>query len=121
MATILVVDDEAPLREFVADVLEEAGHQVLQASNGREALALLASAAPQLVVTDVMMPFVNGLELLQAMKTSASLAAIPVILMPATERRRAVTAGADAVLEKPFTLEALEALVQQWLQPPAAS
>jgi CheY-like chemotaxis protein len=121
MATILVVDDEAPLREILAVVLEEGGHAVLQARNGREAWALLDQTVPELVVADVMMPFVSGIALLEMMRSRAELAGIPVILMTAAERERALRAGPAAVLDKPFDLEALEALVRQWLAPPPAA
>lgn len=121
MATILVVDDELPLREMIAVVLEEGGYEVLQAGNGREALALLEHTLPALVVADVMMPFVSGIALLAAMRSRAELAGIPVILMTAAERERALSAGAAAVLDKPFNLDALEALVRRWLPHATAS
>ena len=68
MATILVVDDEQPLRDLLADVLELDGHRVLVAANGREALAIARRDRPDLVVSDVMMPLLNGVRLCQQLK-----------------------------------------------------
>jgi CheY-like chemotaxis protein len=120
VATILIVDDEVPIRELVAEVLAENGHQVLQASNGREALELLSSEVPQLVLTDVMMPLVNGIELVRAMKSTPQLAEVPVVLMTAAARQPAIDIGQHGLLEKPFTLDALEALVRRVLSPPSS-
>src|SRR5438552_1545697 len=72
MARVLVVDDEEPILSIVAEVVEEMGHQVQRAMNGREALQLIHSTPPDLVLSDVMMPFVNGLELCRTVKADAS-------------------------------------------------
>jgi two-component system, sensor histidine kinase and response regulator len=121
MAMILVVDDEAPLREVIAVVLEDEGHEMLQARNGRDALTLPDQTVPELVAADVMMPFVRSIALLEAMQDWAELAAIPVILITAAERERALSAGAVAMLDKPFNLDRREALVRRWLPEATAS
>jgi CheY-like chemotaxis protein len=70
MATILVVDDEKPVRQFLVAAFEQAGHRVLEAHHGRHALNVLASSRlhPDLVLSDVMMPIVSGLELCSILK-----------------------------------------------------
>jgi CheY-like chemotaxis protein len=113
---ILIVDDEAPLRDFLAVVLEDLGHRVLGAINGLHALALAAGEEPDLVISDVMMPVMGGLELTRRLKAGeAGDAAVPVILMSAAGPRSTETAGADAYIDKPFELASIEALVARLL------
>ena len=118
MATILIVDDEEPVRDFLAQLLAGAGHRTLQAVHGAEALELVEKERPDLVVSDIMMPVLNGAELCRRLKARADTPVIPVILMSAAGRRSADGTGADAFITKPFDLEEMEALVQRWL--PAA-
>ncbi len=118
MAIILVVDDERPVREFLAQALEGNGHHVLQAYHGRHALGLIASGGPNrpdLVVSDVMMPLVGGVELCRALKGDPTTADIPVVLMSAAPPRITDGAGADGFIGKPFDLDALDALVDRVL------
>lgn len=68
MANILVVDDEAPLRHLLLDVLGRAGHHVLQAPDGRAGLQAFAESRPDLVITDLIMPEMEGIELISAIK-----------------------------------------------------
>ena len=117
MATILVVDDEQPLRDLLADVLELDGHRVLVAANGREALAIARRDRPDLVVSDVMMPLLNGVRLCQQLKADPSTASVPVILMSSVGARIVNGSGADAFVKKPFDLDEVEALVRRLLPP----
>ncbi len=117
MRTILIVEDEAPLRELLADLVEDAGYRPLQAIHGREALALIEQERPDVVLSDVMMPVLNGAELCRILKAQPSSASIPVILMSAAGPAIADGAGADAFVDKPFELSELEALVRRWLPP----
>jgi two-component system, OmpR family, phosphate regulon response regulator PhoB len=115
VSTILVVDDEKPLREMLAAALEEAGYRVFQAFHGRGALDVIAAERPDLVVSDIMMPLMNGVELCRTLKGNGATAQIPVILMSAAGKSAAEGAGADAYSDKPFDLDVLEALVRHWL------
>jgi CheY-like chemotaxis protein len=113
---ILVVDDEGPVRDFLALVLEELGHRVLAAVDGRHALAIAADEHPDLVISDVMMPLMAGVELTRRLKAGeAGGRNLPVILMSSAGRAAAAGAGADAVIDNPFELEAMENLVAWWL------
>ena len=115
MATILIVDDEQPLRELLAEVLESDGHRVLVAGNGREALALIVGDPPDLVVSDVMMPLLNGVKLYRHLKAEPTTATVPVILMSSVGPTVAAGAGADAFIRKPFDLDEIEAVVRTLL------
>lgn len=115
MATILVVDDEQPMREFLVEMFEAAGYQALQAAHGRDALAVVSATPPDLVLSDVMMPIMGGGELCRRLKADPTTAAIPVILMSAAGRRSVNGTGADAFIKKPFDADVLEALLRRWL------
>lgn len=115
MATVLIVDDELPLRSLLATVVRDAGHTVLLASNGRQALELVGEQRPDLVLSDVMMPLLNGAALCRAIKLAADTASIPVILMSAVDDPLWHGAGAAAFLAKPFDIDDLETLLERWL------
>ncbi len=117
MATILIVDDEKPVRQFLVAAFEQQGHQVLEASHGRQALNILANTSmhPDIVISDVMMPVVGGAELCSVLKSDPSTADIPVVLMSAGHPRSNATSLADALIGKPFDLDALDALVRRLL------
>lgn len=117
-AAILVVDDEEPVRALLVNVFEEDGYRVLEASNGREALAVLEGEAVDLVLSDVMMPGIDGYELCRQLKARPVTRRIPVILMSARVQWDGAEAGADATIAKPFVLDDLEALVRRCLPPP---
>ena len=105
---ILLVDDERPLREILAQALEDSGYRVRQAFHGRHALELIAEQPPDLVIADVMMPLVGGVELCQTLKARPETPAIPVILMSAAAPYAGRGAGADALVGKPFDLDAMD-------------
>jgi DNA-binding response OmpR family regulator len=115
MATILIVDDEQPLRELLAEVLESDGHRVLLAGNGREALSLIVGDHPDLVVSVVMMPLLNGVRLCRHLKAEPATAMVPVILMSSVGPTVAAGAGADAFISKPFDLDEVETVVRTLL------
>ena len=115
-AVILIVDDEAPVRDFLALVLEDLGHRVVAAINGRHALTIAAEEHPDLVISDVMMPLMGGVELTRRLKAGETGDRdLPVILMSSAGPAAAVGAGADAFIDKPFDLEAMEKLVARWV------
>src|SRR5262245_32206871 len=106
---ILVVDDDRDACELFAMVLGQAGYVVEAALDGFQALALVASKRPNLVLTDLQMPRMNGLELIR--RIHAVDPDVPVVLTTGAETRNLCTAanayGAEACLEKPVNLEEL--------------
>ena len=119
VALILVVDDEAPLRDFLRLLLEELGHRVLEATNGKHALEVARAELPDLVISDIMMPIMGGVELSHRLKGEIHKpphgASVPVILMSAAGPAAAEGAPADAFVAKPFDLDRIENLVAFWL------
>lgn len=115
MAVILVVEDERPVRLLLQQLLEDADHAVLLANDGQQALHLLEQQRPDLVLSDVMLPVLDGVALCRELKASPATAAIPIILMSAVGAHWVAESGADAFLAKPFDLDELESLVQHWL------
>jgi two-component system KDP operon response regulator KdpE len=100
---VLVVDDEKPLREFVRRNLEVRGYKVLTASNGLEALAIFQNEAIQLVIMDIMMPHMDGLEATRRIRQES---VVPIIILTAmgeeADKVRAFDLGIDDYLTKPF-------------------
>jgi two-component system, OmpR family, phosphate regulon response regulator PhoB len=115
LAIVLIVDDEEPVREALAYVLTAKGYEVRLAIHGAQALELIAQEHPDLVLTDVMMPVLNGVELCRRLKAREDTQNIPVILMTASGRNVTDGAGGDAYLAKPFSLPDVEAVVAQLL------
>ncbi len=111
MATILVVDDEPALRDLLAELLGDEGHTVLTAADGAAAAEILGRAAPDLVVTDAMMPRLDGPGLLRWMRTQPALRGVPAVVVSAVGRVDPDGLGAVAFVAKPFELAALLAAV----------
>ena len=83
MATILVVDDHAPNREFLASLLTYEGHRILQASDGAEALDLARSTKPDLIISDVLMPTMDGYEFVRQLRRDPQVCHTAVIFWTA--------------------------------------
>ena len=118
-ARILLADDNADSREYAARLLRRRGWDVEVVSDGMAALAAIQRRAPDLVLSDVMMPGKDGFELLRALRSSASTSTIPVILLSARAGEEAtiegLDAGADDYLVKPFSARELLARVSAHL------
>lgn len=114
-ATILVVDDEKVNQELVSRLLESSGHRVVTADSGREALETIRQDVPDLVVLDMIMPEMDGLQVLSTLKNDPELRRIPVIVVSALddveEIANCITLGASDYLVKPFNRTILEARV----------
>lgn len=117
-ATILLVEDHEEMLDFIADDLREK-YQVLTAANGEVALSILKEEAVQLVVSDVMMPVMDGFELCRNIKTSFDYSHIPVVLLTAKNTLQSkiegLELGADAYIEKPFSPEYLHVQIANLL------
>ncbi|MEL6331723.1 MAG: response regulator [Cyanobacteria bacterium J06626_26] len=118
-AKILVVDDHPDLRRYVASILQRQGHHISTAQNGATGLAVARQVQPQLIITDLMMPQVSGLELIQQVRLDPQLQGIPIILLTANvdddTRLEGTEQGADAYISKPFKDRELLAEVRNLL------
>jgi CheY-like chemotaxis protein len=111
MALVIVIDDTEEIRKLMSFVLAKDGYKVLEAKDGIVGLALCKLHRPDLVVSDVQMPGMNGFELVQALRQDPNIAATPVILLTAlqdrADMRQGMVAGADDYITKPFTPQEL--------------
>ena len=117
---ILVVEDEDPIRQLVCELLEAEGYRVLEARHGAHALELALQECPALVLTDIMMPIMDGAALCRQLKNHPQTRSVPVVAMTAAGQTTAAASGADAYLTKPFDLDGLLALVARYAGPPAS-
>ena len=112
---ILIVDDEVEIRDFLRQELEE-DYKITTCVNGIEALGIIHSNTPDLIISDVVMPEMNGFELLKKIKENSNLSHIPVILLTSKieheDRMEGLEKGADAYLCKPFNTDELDILVK---------
>ncbi len=115
-ARVLVADDNADMRDYLARLLRSAGYQVQTVNDGQQALDAVRADSPDLVVSDVMMPGLDGLALVSALRTDPRTAAVPVLLLSARAGQEAsiegLQAGADDYLVKPFAAAELLARVR---------
>jgi CheY-like chemotaxis protein len=111
MSLVLVADDEAAVLEVLSEVVEDLGHEVVRARDGREALALARSRRPDLVVTDHLMPMLSGTELCKELRKDEKLKKVPVILLSAAPPK--VVLEGCSFLSKPFELVDFEAMVKR--------
>lgn len=117
--SVLVVEDNDDFRHFLIGCLKE-HYQVFEASDGKEALEILSQQSVQMVISDVMMPVMDGLELCHAVKTDIRFSHIPVILLTARTAEKHVLGGlregADDYITKPFNLDILLLRIQKLLK-----
>jgi excisionase family DNA binding protein len=117
---VLIVDDDAQLREFVRVNLEMDGYAVREAGSAQEGLAALGEEPPDLVLLDVMMPAVDGFEMLRRMQEQHGLGSVPVIMFSGKvdeeSAMRAAREGAQAFIGKPFDPQQLIASTKQLLR-----
>jgi CheY-like chemotaxis protein len=106
LSRILVVDDEPDLRFILRRVFERAGHEVMDAGHGAQALERVRVALPDLVVTDIMMPVMDGVELIRRLRADPATATIPIL---AASSDGHLADAADAVLPKPYVPDQLMA------------
>jgi two-component system chemotaxis response regulator CheY len=102
---VLVVDDESNMRFLLRMVFESEGFEVVEAHHGAAALERVKEEEPDLVVTDLMMPVMNGRQLVERLRADAETAGIPILVLSANANAEVV--GADAALRKPFDVDAL--------------
>jgi len=117
---ILVVEDDPDIAELVARYLEKAGYNATRAASGREALEAVRAKAPDLIVLDVMLPHIDGLEVCRLLRGNEQTAGIPIIMLTArseeSERIVGLEMGADDYIAKPFSPNELIARVRALLR-----
>jgi CheY-like chemotaxis protein len=116
---IIIAEDSATQAQQITHILEKCNYQVLQAKNGKEALALIHERKPALVISDIIMPEMNGYELCQKLKGDVRTADIPVILLTSLDSTEdvleGIACGADDFLTKPYSEQYLIQLIRQIL------
>lgn len=121
--SILVVEDDEHIADLLRFLLERQGYQVDVRTEGRSALALIntSATAPCMILLDVMLPFIDGFELVGAIRRRAGWEAIPLVMLTAKATEadivRALDAGADDYIVKPFQPNELMARVRRYLKP----
>lgn len=117
MAHILAVDDALVIRELVRTVLEANGHQVSTANDGREAMAFARENSVDLVISDLNMPNMSGMNLVASLRHLESYAKTPILIMTTEvdeyKKKKAKSSGATGWIQKPVTAERLLAAVQK--------
>jgi PAS domain S-box-containing protein len=124
MATILLADDEFLVRDVLCQMLEDTGHSLLHAENGAQALALIKESRPDVVITDIAMPLMDGYELVHQLRSDPELRRTPVIICTGVYDQREVeslTRAGDGlqVLLKPFEMEEVQRAVSAACASPA--
>jgi putative two-component system response regulator len=119
MATILVVDDQTPTLDLMAATIRMLGHEPRLAQSAQRALDLIAETPPDLVLLDLMMPGMNGLEMLTKLRLTSTGSALPVVVITAGGeydiKDRVLEAGGTACLQKPINMEQLATMIQSVL------
>lgn len=116
---VLVADDEEDILRLVTMIIERSGHEVVSARDGAEALAAISERKPDLVVLDISMPEIDGLEVLRRLRADSETSELPVLLLSAQAQeadvRRAFDTGASAYVKKPFSPSELKLRVDALL------
>jgi len=119
--TILVAEDDPVTRRFVVSLLEERGYEVLVAEDGEHAVSLAISATPDLVVSDLVMPYRDGFEVLRAIRNDERVKSLPILILSMRDREedivRGFESGADDYVVKPFNAREFLARVRKLLEP----
>jgi CheY-like chemotaxis protein len=123
VAVVLVVDDEFGVASLLEDVLQDEGHRVQTASNGRQGLERMIVEKPDLVFTDFMMPVMDGAAMLSAMAANADLKGIPVVLMSSLPEAAVAERcnGYASFLRKPFRIFDIPEIVRALVPEPDGS
>jgi len=125
VATVLVIDDEASIRENLVRFLKLEGHKAVEAADGRAGLDAVKTHAPDLIFCDVMMPHVDGFEVLATLQADATLRHIPFVFLSASAEpeklQEALQQGANNYVTKPFNLARLRDLLAELLPPNAGA
>jgi two-component system, cell cycle response regulator DivK len=116
---ILVVEDHEDNRRILHDLLTSAGYEIIEAENGKEALAAAARQRPDLILMDIQLPLLDGYEATRRIKADPALRAIPIIVVTSYalsgDEGKARAAGCDAYVTKPYSPRALLAKIREYV------
>src|SRR5690606_142489 len=116
---LLIVEDNNDIREYIASSLNSE-YKILESSNGKEGLELALTAIPNIIISDIMMPEMDGIEFCQAIKEDMRTSHIPVILLTAKDsihdKEEGYESGADSYLTKPFSARLLRIRIHNLLE-----
>jgi CheY-like chemotaxis protein len=114
---VLVADDNPDIRELTKLLLEFEGCVVIEAADGREAVQAALVSTPDLILLDIQMPLMDGLEVARELRRSDSVRSIPIIAVTANDdvRRETIAAGCDACLSKPLLPDTIEKILTNYL------
>ena len=119
MTRLLVVDDELATVDALQDILSVEGYEVMTAYNGQEGLQRMGESRPDLVLLDLMMPVMDGREMLQRMRADPKFRDIPVVVMSAGRIAEEERRAASATLPKPFELDSLLEAISRHAKAPS--
>jgi two-component system, cell cycle response regulator DivK len=118
---ILVVEDNANNRKLLRDVLQFSGYDVAEARSGEEGVEQAASRIPDLILMDLQLPGIDGVEALRLIRANPATRSVPVVAVTAfameSDRNRALLAGFDGYVEKPISVRALPSQVKSFVRP----
>ncbi|MBN2654063.1 MAG: response regulator [Nitrospirae bacterium] len=118
--TILIVDDSASMRQLVAFTLKDAGYDVIAAVNGKDALSKISGAKIDMVVTDLNMPEMDGIEFIKTFRTTAGNRFVPIVMLTTesqeSKKQQGKEAGASGWLVKPFVPDQLKDVVKKFVK-----
>lgn len=119
--TILIIDDDQTFLSIMREILERAGYRIVTAAGVADAYETLREDRPDLILTDIMMPEIDGLTLVRFLRSHPRWQGIPLVVVSArvmeADRVAAQQAGADAFIEKPFTMKHLTSTIAAFLAP----
>jgi CheY-like chemotaxis protein len=115
MFTILVVEDEPDLQLLMRIFLRKFGYNVLTADNGVKAIQILQEYTPDLIFTDIMMPFMDGFELVKEIKAHPEWRKIPVLVASSVDVRKSIGSDIEGCLQKPINFNELKVMLSQIL------
>jgi two-component system cell cycle response regulator DivK len=120
MSTILIVEDNEKNMKLVRDILQHRGHQTIEAVTGTDGVRLARERHPDLVLMDIQLPDIDGIEALRRIRADASLDIVPVVAVSASvmpdEQQKIVRSGFDAFITKPITLKPFVETVDRFLK-----
>ena len=120
MSTILIVEDDEKNMKLARDILLHRGHAILEASNGEDGVRLAVRHRPDLILMDIQLPAMDGIEALRRIREHAALDAVPVLSVSASvmldDQHQIISSGFDASLSKPISLKPFIATVERFLK-----